>query len=227
MLCENILPIEDFNRIRPKAIKSTWQPYCRKCQYAKQKVYAQQNAERINESNRRRRAERPRLPKGPKPKGTVNRFWEKVDKNGPIHSILGTSCWMWTSGLRDSGYGNFWTGTDFIAAHRFSYELHVGPIPDGLYVCHHCDNRPCCNPEHLFVGTHQDNMTDMVVKGRHYAGNHFLGETNPSAKLTEADVLCIRELAQEGAPRKQIAAAFGVSVGMVEQITSRRAWKHI
>jgi hypothetical protein len=89
----------------------------------------------------------------------VGRFWSKVDKSG--------ECWVWTAkALCENGYGRFYVGKKPLRAHRYSWELANGPITDGLFVCHRCDNPPCVNPAHLFLGTHQDNMQDMVAKGR-------------------------------------------------------------
>jgi HNH endonuclease len=86
------------------------------------------------------------------------RFWGRVDKSG--------ECWEWTGSLGSHGYGEFGVAGDRVLAHRYSYELASGPIPDGLYVCHHCDNRRCVRPDHLFLGTARDNALDMVRKGR-------------------------------------------------------------
>ena len=102
----------------------------------------------------------------PSGQSVEDRFWAKVDKTG--------DCWLWTASVfrERYGYGKFQAGenranTRVVYAHRYSWELVNGPVPDGLFVCHHCDNPPCVNPAHLFVGTHQDNVDDMMSKGRH------------------------------------------------------------
>lgn len=92
------------------------------------------------------------------PKTTEDRFWEKVDKSG--------DCWLWTASKLPFGYGRFFCETDHIYAHRFSYILHYGNIPEGLIICHHCDTPACVNPAHLFAGTYKDNAVDREQKGR-------------------------------------------------------------
>ena len=109
-------------------------------------------------------------------------------------------------------------------AHRVAWEMaNGGPIPDGMVVCHRCDNPPCVNPAHLFVGTRLDNVRDMVMKGRgRYPGHP--GERNGGAKLTEQSVSAIRERISRGDTQKEIAVTFGIDPSVVSRIKSGKAW---
>lgn len=91
----------------------------------------------------------------------MERFWAKVDRRGP------DDCWEWTAGCNRKGYGKFSLDGATRQSHRISWELANGQIPEGLCVLHRCDNPPCCNPAHLFLGTHADNHADRSLKGRH------------------------------------------------------------
>lgn len=93
---------------------------------------------------------------------TTDRFWQYVAK--------GDGCWLWTAGFGRRGYGKFWVNGHTVGAHRFSYEIAVGPIPDGLFVCHSCDNPPCVNPAHLWLGDALANQRDCKAKGRTATG---------------------------------------------------------
>lgn len=120
------------------------------------------------------------------------RFWEKVDKNGPIpaHRPELGPCWLWT-GSKDR-YGKFSPGGHSpvpLNAHRVSYELAYGPVPDGKQICHECDNPPCVNPSHLFAGTADENMKNMRTKGR---DRHASGEEAGKSRLTWEQVREIR-----------------------------------
>ncbi len=108
-------------------------------------------------------------------------------------------------------------------AHRVSYKIFIGPIPDGLWVLHKCDNPPCINPEHLFVGTRNDNETDKVKKGR-----HLYGKKHNLAKLDDEKVLKIISLLMEGKlSRKEIAQRFSVTTATICYINGGKIWKHL
>ena len=134
-------------------------------------------------------------------------------------------CWLWTAATNAAGYGVIGRGGRGelnVLAHRLSYELHIGLVPDGLIVCHTCDNPPCVNPHHLFLGTHKTNAEDRVAKGR-----QFRGETANGAKLTADQVREIRMGAASGLTQASMVARYGMSTGQISRIVSRKQWAHI
>jgi len=153
-----------------------------------------------------------------------NRFWSKVDKDGPVqpHCPELGPCWEWTGSRSPAGYGQtriFWK---LYAAHRVSWEKSNGPIPDGLRVLHKCDNPPCIRPDHLFLGTQSDNMLDAYRKGRHCQGvEHRLAKLNPHS------VRLMRRLSARGLSFSKLARVFGVSTMTAHQAVRRRTWKHV
>lgn len=155
----------------------------------------------------------------------VERFWSHVDKRGP------DECWEWLRSTNKRGYGKVTIGGKDYRAHRLAYEYAIGPIPTGLHVCHSCDNPPCCNPAHLWLGTDRDNVLDMWRKGRQSNNVHHMkpvhGEESPTAILRNEDVITIRRLASDGVPKSVIARMIGASRTQVGRIVRRESWKHI
>lgn len=160
----------------------------------------------------------------------IERFWKFVN--------MTDGCWLWTGLVGKDGYGRIrpGTGTKKVRTDRFSYELHRGPIPEGMFVLHTCDIRPCVNPAHLFLGTSRDNIDDMVTKGRSLKGRdpfskcqeqRVRGERHGQAKLTAEQVVEIRRRRANGEICRSIAEAFGLSKKTVQYICSGKAWKHI
>lgn len=163
-------------------------------------------------------------------------FFDKVDKNGPIHPYtpeLG-QCWIWTGSRRTKGHGYFWYEGAVRCAHRFSWLLIGQELSSDLEICHFCDRGWCVNAIHLFEGTHEENMNDMVSKGRgrnpQDISEQARGSRNPSAILVEADVIKMRALRSQ-IPRpsvRNIAALFPqVSRGTIKRILLRQSWNHI
>jgi hypothetical protein len=125
-------------------------------------------------------------------------------------------CWLYT-GILKKGYGRMGYRGRMVAAHRVAYEILKGPIPVGLYVCHKCDVRNCFNPDHLFLGTHQDNMADMVSKGRHYTRN--LAKARAIRTAAEEILQRSRALIDE------LSEKHGLSPARVRRIALGGAWK--
>jgi hypothetical protein len=145
------------------------------------------------------------------------RFWGKVEFI-PFHG-----CWEWVGAHDTDGYGRIGLSKKTLYAHRISYELHRGDIPDGLLVCHRCDNRQCINPDHLFLGTNRDNIVDASKKGR-LAQFAKRGENHPMAKLSNLDVQFIRVWLSNGYSQRSIARAFNVTQTCINDINRGRKW---
>ncbi len=146
----------------------------------------------------------------------ADRFWERVNKDGPIQPHMDTPCWEWTRATNGRGYGKLKVAERFVLAHRLAFELSTGQtIQPGFCVCHRCDHPSCCNPAHLFLGTQADNLHDMFAKGRGVA----------PAKLTSAQVAEIRALRSSGLLLAEIAARFGVNRSTIGYVVRGDTWR--
>lgn len=166
---------------------------------------------------------------------TPEKFWSKVDKTSSPHG-----CWIWTGKGQPKGYAQVSINYRLRGVHRVAWEYTHGPIPDGLWVLHNCpggDNPACVNPNHLFLGTHADNMADMVAKGRSTKGDrHYTrrqpklvrrGEANNHAALTEQIVRDMRAAAANGTSYRELAQRYGVSWWTVRRAVVRQTWQHV
>lgn len=143
-------------------------------------------------------------------------------------ALTDSGCLEYQGAKDQHGYGRIGLGGRegaTVSSHRVTYELFVGPIPDGMHVCHRCDNPPCCHPDHLFLGTPADNMNDKVAKGRARGAR---GEASPLTPLTEDDVREIRRLYSTGDyTTRSLAARFGIAGPNIWKIVRRITWRHI
>lgn len=147
----------------------------------------------------------------------AERLWRRVEK-------MPSGCWEWRGYTdKNTGYGQIGAEGEkkILLTHRAAWMVTNGPIPDGLHVCHRCDNRPCCNPDHLFLGTPTDNMQDAKAKGR----NRWMeGEASPNAKLTDEQVREIRRRYRPYVNAVEIAEEFGISRSYVSHLCTGR-WR--
>lgn len=140
-----------------------------------------------------------------------------------VHFEPMSGCWLWAGSYLNHGYGFFRrTGGEGVAVHRFSYLVHKGEIPAGMHVLHLCDNPFCCNPDHLELGTHQENMAQRGQRHR-----QAYGTTNSHAKLTDAQVMAIRFLVAHGVTQKAVGNIFGICSPNVSRIVRGELWGHL
>jgi hypothetical protein len=144
------------------------------------------------------------------------RFWRHVTKTD--------GCWLWTGARRPTGYGAFnGPGGITVRAHRYAYELAYGAIADDAIVCHTCDNPPCVRPDHLFLGTVQDNVADRQAKGRSPKG-----EQHGIARLSAEDVTSIRTLYASGRYlQRELAEMYATTQGRISIIVRGKQWRHL
>lgn len=141
----------------------------------------------------------------------AERFWQRV--------VKGADCWVWVGNIDQDGYGRLRTTAGHIRAHKFSYELHHGPVPKGMVVRHLCHNRQCVNPSHLATGTAKDNVQDSIRDKR-----MAYGERHRWTKLAEEQV---RAIYADPRPTRTVAEDYGVSISAVYHIRHRHTWKHL
>lgn len=149
----------------------------------------------------------------------INRFWSRVDRRGS------NECWPWTGYKDEHGYGRVDLYGKHVRAHRAAFVFTTGKSADGLCVCHLCDNRICCNPAHLFLGTPAENMRDMAKKGR---GNIVRGKAATLPKLTEASVQEIRATYVRGVyGSRRLAKRFDVCQRCIQNVVNGVTWRHL
>ena len=148
----------------------------------------------------------------------IERFFKNIkDENT-------SDCWLWKTYNHNDGYGTLHINRKRIYAHRYSWIIHYGEIPKGLFVCHKCDNPKCVNPEHLFLGTNTDNVNDMIKKGRKKQAK---GNDYSRAKLKSEDVIDIRKMMKEGKKAIEIAKLYKITAQHVRIIYRKLNWAHI
>ena len=152
------------------------------------------------------------------PLSVVDRFWKYVEVNGV------NECWPWSASLTvHGGYGQLNDRGKLLKAHRISYEIHYGGVPEGMFVCHRCNNPKCCNPKHLYAGTPKQNWDDTIVAGTRYVPK-LSGESVYCSKLKESEVIYIRQSQESGCA---LAIRYGVTKSAVSCIRRGKTWKHL
>ena len=154
----------------------------------------------------------------------IRRFESKVRKTD--------TCWIWLASRATTGYGQMFVAmkgkrSNIVhKSHRIAWQIYVGPIPNGLQVLHNCDNRLCVKPDHLYLGTQQDNVNDMMKRGRNgYCRRE--GQQHPMAKLTDNQVGCIKHRLTIGISPKDLAKEFSVARSTIAEISRGATWRHI
>ena len=151
-------------------------------------------------------------------------FWSKVDIKDDANA-----CWEWQGAKKPKGYGNVRINKKYLLTHRVAFELAVGEIPDGMMVCHICDNPSCCNPAHLMLGTAKSNYADMLLKNRQqFKKNAARGARNVNAKLDDHAIHQIRSAYKHTSINQyELAELYGVSQSCIGSIVRNETWRHV
>ncbi len=155
-------------------------------------------------------------------KETVNQMIERFMSK--VMPEPNTGCWFWIGGTKTFGYGNFSIKDRTYSSHRVSFQFFKHNIPKGFMVLHSCDNPYCVNPDHLYLGTHRDNMNDKIKRGR---SARQKGSDHGGSKLIECDIIEIRALLKSGMKQKEIAQKFNVDPSTISYINIGRKWQHV
>lgn len=207
---------------------------CETCKEDKYEKLFSKSCNRCKECSKRKYQEQhPRI--CPKCKGKYNGKREYCSNKCKILAFTTkqkTGCWEWRGCLNPGGYADTKDydnpGTN-ARVHRLSYRVFKGEIPLGMLVCHSCDNRKCCNPDHLWLGTHKDNAADAIKKGRwdHIKQHAPRGIRNGNAKLDEGKVREIKKMIKEGRLHKEISKKYDISCAVISEIRNGKLWKHV
>ena len=154
----------------------------------------------------------------------ISAFWSKVDVSPDVRK-----CWNWMAAKTSNGYGNVRINKKYLGAHRVAFEIINGKVPEGFIICHVCDNKSCCNPHHLMLGTVRSNAIDMVIKGRSGGPRYAMtGTQNHNSKLNDEKVKEIRESYKSGSmDQYELARKYGVTQSTIGYITRNKTWRHV
>jgi hypothetical protein len=153
---------------------------------------------------------------------TITPVWERISSKTVVDESTG--CWVYKGHKNRDGYGRIFYEGNQRECHRVVWELVFGVIPAGLCVCHKCDNPPCINPKHLFLGTHGDNTRDKMSKGRQRS---LVGEDCPRSKLRNEDIIQIRSRYTKGISQSELGREYKVAQSTIWRIVNSQRWKHI
>ncbi len=148
------------------------------------------------------------------PQSIIDRFWSKVDIGFP------DQCWEWQASRREKGYGQLWDGKFNWRSHRFVYTLEHGTIPDGMFVLHKCDNPACCNPRHLYLGTAQDNSTDMKRRNP----NHKRNVTRAHRDASPLNWSIVKDIRSSDLSPRVLSEKYGVSTDCIYGVLANKSW---
>jgi hypothetical protein len=154
------------------------------------------------------------------------RFWARVNKQGPRQPHMETRCWIWEGKPGTHGYGCLGIDGTPVLTHRFSWQIHRGPVPKTKFILHHCDVRLCVKPSHLYVGTQKTNMRDKMQRGRH-ARSPLGGAKGTEHWAHKLNVFKVKIIRRSESSIRELATKFNVSLQTIRLVRRRKIWRHV